>query len=337
MNANVDAPAQLPLVSVVVEGFNEVALATSLTDVLEALMAQDYPLECVELILVGDEARYRDWLADYGHGSRLHGAMAVPVPDGTLYYELKNLGAAQASGEIIAFVDSDVHPDPGWLSAIVRGISRGADVVSGVSAFWSRGRFRPPGPLLEAAASVCWGHTAARQPSSGEGSQPSGGLLAHNVAGRADVIRRIPFRTESGRNCGSSLFFADLKASGARIDFLPDQRVNHSFAPTWFLYPLHLRVGWEEHVTRRITQSRRSRVLRRLGPLEPPVVALIATAADLRAWPLYSRALGHPPRVAVLRFPLVFAASLAARTAGMLGEYAALVMPQRSRAWAEAQ
>ena len=230
-------------------------------------MAQDYPLECVELILVGDEARYRDWLADYGHGSRLHGAMAVPVPDGTLYYELKNLGAAQASGEIIAFVDSDVHPDPGWLSAIVRGISRGADVVSGVSAFWSRGRFRPPGPLLEAAASVCWGHTAARQPSSGEGSQPSGGLLAHNVAGRADVIRRIPFRTESGRNCGSSLFFADLKASGARIDFLPDQRVNHSFAPTWFLYPLHLRVGWEEHVTRRITQSRRSRVLRRLGPL----------------------------------------------------------------------
>ena len=52
-----------PLVSVVVEGYNEVKLATSVTDVLDDLANQDYPLDRVELILVGNAEQYREWAA----------------------------------------------------------------------------------------------------------------------------------------------------------------------------------------------------------------------------------------------------------------------------------
>ena len=51
-----------PLVSVVIEGYNEVQLATSMTDVLDGLAKQDYPLDRMELILVGqEEEQYRKW------------------------------------------------------------------------------------------------------------------------------------------------------------------------------------------------------------------------------------------------------------------------------------
>lgn len=55
------APRSEPLVSVVVEGYNELQLATSVTDVLDGLAAQEYPLDRVELILVGSESQYRGW------------------------------------------------------------------------------------------------------------------------------------------------------------------------------------------------------------------------------------------------------------------------------------
>jgi glycosyltransferase involved in cell wall biosynthesis len=43
----------------------------------------------------------------------------------------RNLGAAQARASILAFTDSDCFPAPGWLSAGVRAIDAGADLVQG--------------------------------------------------------------------------------------------------------------------------------------------------------------------------------------------------------------
>jgi hypothetical protein len=38
---------------------------------------------------------------------------------GSHFYELKNVGAERASGDVLVYVDSDVIPQEGWLSAIV--------------------------------------------------------------------------------------------------------------------------------------------------------------------------------------------------------------------------
>jgi len=39
--------------------------------------------------------------------------------DGMRYYDQKNFGAAQADVEVNIFLDCDVIPEPGWLSAIL--------------------------------------------------------------------------------------------------------------------------------------------------------------------------------------------------------------------------
>lgn len=65
-------------------------------------------MDRVELILVGSEAQYRDWREMASEERRFRRVVTVEA-GGVLYYELKNRGAARASGEIAAFIDSDVQ------------------------------------------------------------------------------------------------------------------------------------------------------------------------------------------------------------------------------------
>jgi glycosyltransferase involved in cell wall biosynthesis len=320
---------------VVVEGYNEVQLATSVTDVLDWLARQDYPLERVELVLVGNEAQYRDWREMAESEARFHRVVVVEA-EGALYYELKNKGAARASGEIIAFVDSDVRPHPNWLSAIVRSVAEGADVTAGVSTFWNRTRLRIPRALLDVASSVSFGHVVGAD--SGSGALVAGGIVAHNFGARAETFRSINFRTDPlGRNCGAAFLYHDLREAGARIELVPGQRADHSFSPKWFLYPFHIRVGWEEYALRRVGPNPPSRWTRRAGPFEPLVAMPWYVCLDLRAWLRYSKALGLGAPRRWGRWPLILIPSIAARIAGMVGAYAAMLRPARARAWAEAQ
>ncbi|MEL7214831.1 MAG: glycosyltransferase family A protein, partial [Pseudomonadota bacterium] len=41
----------------------------------------------------------------------------------------RNLGIAAASGDILAFIDDDAVPEPGWLSQLVSALNRGADMA----------------------------------------------------------------------------------------------------------------------------------------------------------------------------------------------------------------
>ena len=44
----------------------------------------------------------------------------------------RNLGIAAASGEILAFIDDDAVPEPGWLSQLVSALNRSADMAGGL-------------------------------------------------------------------------------------------------------------------------------------------------------------------------------------------------------------
>ena len=332
MTTPVPAP---PIVSVVVEGYNELQLATSVTDVLDGLGAQDYPLDRVELILVGSEAQYRTWRGMTSGERRFLRVLTVEA-EGAGYYELKNKGADHASGEIIAFIDSDVHPEPGWLSAIVDAIDGGADASAGISTFWNRSSWRIPEALLDIAASVSFGHVVGKR--TGSTLLPAGGIVAHNLAVRAEVFRSIPFRTdEMTRNCGVALLYEDLRSAGARVELATGQRVRHSFSPGWFIYPFHVRVGFEEHALRRASPTAHHSNLRRAGPLEPLLTALLCASVDLRSWRRFSRVLGYRAARRWALAPLVLVTSGLARGAGMAGGYAAMILPEPARAWAEAQ
>lgn len=323
-----------PLVSVVIEGYNELQLATSVTEVLDGLAKQDYPLDRIELIMIGSEAQYRDWIqmtAETAPFSRVESVEA----EGALYYVLKNKGAERARGDIIAFIDSDVYPHRSWVSSIVEAVEAGADVTAGVSVFRDRTRLKTPPAILQTAASISFGHVIGEENDSN--GTAAWGMVAHNLALRADVFRAHPFETELGRNAGIALLHATLRRSGARIMLVPGQRVEHSFSPGWFLYPFHMRVGWEEYVLRRRSPGDPNRWLMRAGPLEPLVGLPWYVALDARAWFRYSRQLGLGRGGRWARLPVLLPLSLAARTAGVVGMYAAMLRPAKSRDWAEAQ
>lgn len=88
---------------------------------------------------------------------------------------------------------------------------------------------------------------------------------------------------------------------------------------------------------RRTTAAAPTGLLKRTGPFEPLLTALLGIALDIRTWPRYSRARGTGRFRRLALWPLVLFPSLVARGAGMLGGYAAMLMPERARRWAEAQ
>lgn len=323
-----------PLVSVVVEGYNELALATSVTDVLDDLANQDYPLERIELILVGaEDAQVRRW-ERLEMAGRFRRVLTVDAAGG-LYYVLKNSGAQSASGEIVAFIDSDVYPDPGWVSSIVQAMREGADVTAGISSMCYIGSGRVPQAVLEAAASISFGHVAGHKRE--RNGKEARGMVAHNLAFRADVFERHRFDTELGRNCGVATLYETVRENGLSVQIVPGQRVAHSFTLGWFLYPFHVRVGWEEHTLRRRDPRTPNRWMMLAGPVEPVLTTVLYVGLDLRRWLRFSRYLGVRAPRRWARLPLVLALSVAARMAGMAGMYAAMLFPRRSRAWAEAQ
>lgn len=111
-------------------------------------------------------------------------ALTAPPPqllaaDGLRYYELKNLGARTATGDVVVFIDSDVVPEPAWLARLLEPFADpGTNVVCGstyveLETWFSR-------------AVNLWWFFATRDPRSG--LQTVGRFWANNVA-----FRRRPF------------------------------------------------------------------------------------------------------------------------------------------------
>lgn len=107
-----------PVVSVLIVADHDTDRHAELADLrscLQALAAQEVH-EPVEFLLVETEERARklppDLLAE------LPGLKVIGVPkDAT--YEQKNAGAKVAQGKIIALLDADCIPVPGWLNSLI--------------------------------------------------------------------------------------------------------------------------------------------------------------------------------------------------------------------------
>jgi glycosyltransferase involved in cell wall biosynthesis len=98
-----------PVVSIIVEGYNESRDLGKAVNTIEALQRQDFPADQVEIILMGSAAQVKEWRALYAQGMPFWGIQAVEVA-GLSYLQLKTHGAKFASAEILAFTDSDVYP-----------------------------------------------------------------------------------------------------------------------------------------------------------------------------------------------------------------------------------
>jgi mycofactocin system glycosyltransferase len=102
----------LPCVSIVIPVKDR---AEELSRCLESVARIDYPGELIQLIVVDDGSR--DHSADV---AREFGACVIPSGGtGRGPAAARNVGARAATGEILAFIDSDCSASAGWLAELI--------------------------------------------------------------------------------------------------------------------------------------------------------------------------------------------------------------------------
>lgn len=188
-----ETKGDFPFVSVVVAARNE---EKRIDLCLDALIAQDYPHDRFEVIIVDDESEdgtgrvVREVMASGSTPIRL--MTTVPEP-GSLHGKSRALaqGIDATSGEIIMMTDADCQPTPTWISAVVGYMNDGADVVAGMTVV--RGS-----SLFERLQMLDWLHLQAIAAASMAFRSPVG-AVGNNMAFRRsayDAIggyRKLPF------------------------------------------------------------------------------------------------------------------------------------------------
>ncbi|HTC34635.1 MAG TPA: glycosyltransferase [Bryobacteraceae bacterium] len=316
-----------PAVSIVVEAYNEEVNALAPPDdTLQALLGQDFPLEQAELILIGSDEQIAQWEKSYATWPRfLRVRLFAANTEDSYYWQLKNKGAELAEADIVALIDCDALPGPRWLSSGMGAIREGADVSVGPTSYRTES-LSPDSPWMMAAALPTWSFALAVNSSPSE--LRANALLAHNLFIRRRLLLEHPFRFFR-HSFPSSLLFFELKRAGARFSYQPGQRVAHGMNFRWWLARSHFRRGWETYAGRNADPNwPRIKLLRKLPWIEPVVLRMGLVCRDARHWFRFSRVLGVSRPKAILLFPIAVIASFLARTAEMIGMYAALLAPK---------
>lgn len=152
------------------------------------------------------------------HASSALSERVVEVPGGG-YYELKNAGAREARGDVVVFLDSDVIPEPGWLSALVEPLSDPeVDVVAGNS-------YIEPSGLYGKTFALAWFFPLRSEKAF---SRPTFTFWANNVAFRRAVAERFPFPAiEGAPRCACWRLAHDLAEHGVRVVLTTSAQVSH--------------------------------------------------------------------------------------------------------------
>lgn len=113
----------LPRVSVIVLNYNGFWY---LEDCFRSLEALNYPGDKLELILVDNAST--DGSVEYVRAN-FPQVRIIQNPQNLGFCKANNIGAQEAKGEYIAFLNNDMRVDPGWLTELVKSISKEEDVV----------------------------------------------------------------------------------------------------------------------------------------------------------------------------------------------------------------
>jgi len=301
--------AAKPLVSVVIEtNQNDPDSTISVGRVLGRLAEQTYPSEYTEvLVVVHDQANE---LAGFVQDNHPFARVVRSGDPG--YYPMKIAGAAQARGDVVAFIDSDTLPRSDWLERVVRTIEGGADVSVGAM------RYEQGRRLARVRSFVDWGHIH------GDENGRASNLLSNSAAFRRDVWERHPFDASLRRSGACYLLGAELKRRGYVLTFDPEQRIFHRDCYVGRAYfERRLRAGYDSiQVGRRGRDAAEGKAMR-AGPAAPLVIFAGRVVYDLRTLKRHRREFD----IRAAELPLFAAAAVGARFFELIGAGVELVRP----------
>jgi cellulose synthase/poly-beta-1,6-N-acetylglucosamine synthase-like glycosyltransferase len=120
---------ELPTVAVIVPVYNG---AATIRTCLEALLAQDWPREALELIVVDNRSTDATQAVVAEYPVRVleeRGAQSS--------YAARNRGVAASHGELLAFTDADCVPERGWIRALAAAFEdHGVGLAAGPIEAW---------------------------------------------------------------------------------------------------------------------------------------------------------------------------------------------------------
>jgi glycosyltransferase involved in cell wall biosynthesis len=265
-------------VTVVVETENERdAQEIRLWDVLHALALQTYPRALTEIIVV-----------DSGDIPGLARVVAEHLPDarivdgtGLTEYQMKNLGAREATGAIVAFCDGDCKPQPEWVEEVVRSLREASRNVVGVQ---GRTVLRP-GLFSRQLSALLYG---LRTDASGRLSHR---IVADNCAFRRDFL--LPEGFEADRLPTTPETVLGMRTASRGLAMIVNDRMRsvHDYPRTNGLRGLAAMLGFFLRRAysngycmtrvRFLTSGLRAGWVRWLGPAGPPVLVAGKIVADL--------------------------------------------------------
>jgi GT2 family glycosyltransferase len=175
--------------------------------VLSALGNQTLPAH--EVIVVGQGGA--------AHVQGLDGARAIETPQPVIQAVARNMGAAQAGGEVLCFLDADCVPQPDWLHRLIAQHEAGEQVVGGSIALFAQ-------PYWQLCDNIAHFGLRSQHSAGGEKSY----LLAGNLSLRTDIFRSIGGFDAQFRYLEETDFGFRLRKLGCRLMFEPRAAVQHN-------------------------------------------------------------------------------------------------------------
>jgi GT2 family glycosyltransferase/UDP-N-acetylglucosamine transferase subunit ALG13 len=228
-----------PAISVIIPHLNQPDL---LRLCLERLAAQEGGARLLEALVIDNGSR-ADLSAEavcnaFPFVRLLHQPIPGPGP-------ARNLGVAQAKGDLLAFTDSDCLPSPGWLQAVEMAFADPeAQVIGGQITIWRQFPARPtPTEAYESVYSFRTRDYVERQKYA----------ATANMAARRDAFDRVgPF---GGIDIAEDTDWGKrATALGLRIRYVPEAWIEHPARPDF----TDLMRKWERLTSHRWTEARRS-------------------------------------------------------------------------------
>ncbi len=204
----------MPLVSIIMPVFNQ---RQGIGAALEALLALDYPPDRREIIVVDDGSTDGTPAEIAKYPVKL-----LPLPKNRGQSAARNIGAAAARGDILAFIDSDCLAEPTWLRELVpyfqddRVALVGGFVAGYYQTSWLDRYEEVQSPL-----------NMGRETLLGEGPTSDFYVPTCNVLIRREAYFRVGGLNEDLRVGEDVDLCWRLKEQGQRLLYVPQGRVRH--------------------------------------------------------------------------------------------------------------